>query len=145
MYIQLSAKVLYEKDDVITSNLKCTYSKHTGKYLHAVDVITSNLKCTYSYIERKIVNWIFKTDIIMESFLKEKVVDQQINGLPMEEYLASLCEQVENDKIEKIKSESIIAITKQMNNRHKNVIDAQRVMLKEQEFEIQHLQQQVAQ
>ena len=72
----------------------------------------------------------------MSSFLKEKVVDQQINGLPMEEYLASLCEQVENDKIEKIKSESIIAITKQINNRHKNVIDAQRVMLKEQEFQI---------
>ena len=72
----------------------------------------------------------------MESFLKEKVIDQQINGLPMEEYLASLCEQVENDKIEKIKSESIIAISKQINNRHKNVIDAQRVMLKEQEFQI---------
>ena len=72
----------------------------------------------------------------MESFLKEKVIDQQINGVPMEEYLASLCEQVENDKIEKSKSESIIAITKQMNNRHKNVIDAQRVMLKEQEFQI---------
>ena len=81
----------------------------------------------------------------MESFLKEKVIDQQINGVPMEEYLASLCEQVEKDKIEKSKSESIIAISKQMNNRHKNVIDAQRVMLKEQEFEIQHLQQQVAQ
>ena len=72
----------------------------------------------------------------MESFLKEKVIDQQINGLPMEEYLASLCEQVENDKIEKIKSESIIAISKQINNRHKNVIDAQRVMLKEQELQI---------
>ena len=72
----------------------------------------------------------------MESFLKEKVVDQQINGVPMEEYLASLCEQVENDKIEKSKSESIIAISKQINNRHKNVIDAQRVMLKEQEFQI---------
>ena len=72
----------------------------------------------------------------MESFLKEKVVDQQINGVPMEEYLASLCEQIENDKIEKSKSESIIAISKQINNRHKNVIDAQRVMLKEQEFQI---------
>ena len=72
----------------------------------------------------------------MESFLKEKVVDQQINGVPMEEYLASLCEQVEKDKIEKSKSESIIAISKQINNRHKNVIDAQRVMLKEQEFQI---------
>ena len=72
----------------------------------------------------------------MESFLKEKVIDQQINGVPMEEYLASLCEQVENDKIEKSKSESIIAISKQINNRHKNVIDAQRVMLKEQEFHI---------
>jgi hypothetical protein len=31
-----------------------------------------------------------------------------------------------------------------MNNRHKNVIDAQRVMLKEQEFEINKLQQKVA-
>jgi hypothetical protein len=82
--------------------------------------------------------------IIMESFLKQKVVDQKINGVPMEEYLAQLCEQVENDKIEKVKSESIIAITKQMNNRHKNVIDAQRVMLKEQEFEINRLQKQVA-
>ena len=81
----------------------------------------------------------------MSSFLKEKVVDQQINGVPMEEYLAQLCEQVENDKIENAKADSVIAIAKQINNRHKNVIDAQRVMLKEQEFEIQHLQQQVAQ
>ena len=80
----------------------------------------------------------------MESFLKEKVVGQKINGVPMEEYLAQLCEQIENDKIEMVKSESIIAITKQINNRHKNVIDAQRVMLKEQEFEIQNMQQQIA-
>ena len=101
-----------------------------------------NLHGTYS--ERQIVNLILKIYIIMESFLKEKVVDQKINGVPMENYLAQLCEQVENDKIEKVKSESIIAITKQMNNRHKNVIDAQRVMLKEQEFEINKLQQKVA-
>ena len=79
--------------------------------------------------------------IIMNSLLKEKVIDQQINGQSMENYLAQLCEQVENDSIEKVKSESIIAISKQINNRHKNVIDAQRVMLKEQEFEIQNLQQ----
>lgn len=74
----------------------------------------------------------------MESFLKEKVIDQQVNGLPMEDYLAQLCEQVENDKIERIKSEGIIAITKQINNRHKNIIDAQRVLLKEKEFENQN-------
>lgn len=74
----------------------------------------------------------------MESFLKEKVIDQQVNGLPMEDYLAQLCEQVENDKIERIKSEGIIAITKQINNRHKNIIDAQRVLLKERESEIQN-------
>lgn len=30
----------------------------------------------------------------MESFLKEKVVGQKINGVPMEEYLAQLCEQI---------------------------------------------------
>lgn len=81
----------------------------------------------------------------MNSLLKEKVIDQQINGQSMENYLAQLCEQVENDSIEKVKSESIIAISKQINNRHKNVIDAQRVMLKEQEFEIQNLHQQIAQ
>ena len=74
----------------------------------------------------------------MESFLKEKVIDQQVNGLPMEDYLAQLCEQVENDKIERIKSEGVIAITKQINNRHKNIIDAQRVLLKERESEIQN-------
>ena len=80
----------------------------------------------------------------MFNILKEQVIDQKIEGISMENYLAQLCEQVENDKIEKVKSESIIAITKQMNNRHKNVIDAQRVMLKEQEFEINKLQQKVA-
>ena len=81
----------------------------------------------------------------MNSILKEKVIDQQINGQSMENYLAQLCEQIENDKIESMKVDDLIAVTKQLNNRHKDIIDAQRVMLKGQEFEIKNLQQQVAQ
>ena len=72
----------------------------------------------------------------MDNILETKVIEQKINGIPMEDYLAQLCEQIENDKIEKIKSDSIIAISKQINNRHKNIIDAQRVELKQKEFEL---------
>ena len=72
----------------------------------------------------------------MDNILEIKVIEQKINGIPMEDYLAQLCEQIENDKIEKIKSDSIIAISKQINNRHKNIIDAQRVELKQKEFEL---------
>ena len=81
----------------------------------------------------------------MESFLKNQVIDQQIEGQTMENYLAQLCEQVEKDNIEKIKSETLISISKQSNNRHKNIVDAQRVMLKQQEFEIASLKNQTAQ
>jgi hypothetical protein len=80
----------------------------------------------------------------MESFLKEQVIDQKIEGISMENYLAQLCEQIENDKIESAKVDKLIAVSKQINNRHKDIIDAQRVILKAQEFEINNLQQKVA-
>ena len=77
----------------------------------------------------------------MNSILKEQVINQKIDGILMENYLAQLCEQIENDKIENVKVDRIIVVNKQLNNRHKNIIDSQRQMLKEQEFEIQRLQQ----
>jgi hypothetical protein len=53
--------------------------------------------------------------------------------------LAQLCEQIENDKIEKVKSEDMISTLKQLNNRHKHLIDIQRNDLKEKQLEFQEL------
>ena len=71
----------------------------------------------------------------MNSFLKEKVVDQKIDGQPMEEYIAGLLKNIDEQAIEKAACDMKIAALKQLNNRHKNIIDAQRVMIKQAELE----------
>ncbi len=65
--------------------------------------------------------------------VRTKVIDQQINGVPMEEYFANLLSKIENSEIEKEQCEMRISVLKQLNNRHKNVIDAQRVIIKQME------------
>lgn len=66
--------------------------------------------------------------------LKEKVIGQQIAGIMMENYFADMIEKIDKKEIEKEQCEMKISVLKQLNNRHKNIIDAQRVMLKEFEF-----------
>lgn len=71
----------------------------------------------------------------MKNVLKEKVINQNVGGMSMENYLSDLLAKLDKEEIDKVSCESKIAVLKQLNNRHKNVIDAQRVMLKQAEFE----------
>lgn len=62
--------------------------------------------------------------------LKKKVISQQIDGQPMEEYMADMLARTEKELVDKEKLNIQIALLKQINNRHKNVIDAVRVEAK---------------
>lgn len=72
----------------------------------------------------------------MEHVLDEKVIGQKIGNVNMEDYIADLLEQIEKGEIEKEKVENQYKILKQLNNRHKNIIDAQRVKNKSFESEL---------
>lgn len=74
----------------------------------------------------------------MESILKEKVINQSIGDKPMENAIADMLEKLDNGEIEKTKMEQTIALLKQLNNRHKNIIDAQRVQIKQMSFMIEN-------
>lgn len=66
--------------------------------------------------------------------LKSQVYDLQVGGVPETQAIADMLEDIDNGKIEKEKFEMKIATYKQLNNRQKNIIDAQRVELKIREF-----------
>lgn len=68
--------------------------------------------------------------------MDEKVIGQKIGNVNMEDYIADLLEQIEKGEIEKEKVENQYKILKQLNNRHKNIIDAQRVKNKSLESEL---------
>ena len=68
--------------------------------------------------------------------MDEKVIGQKIGNVNMEDYIADLLEQIEKGGIEKEKVENQYKILKQLNNRHKNIIDAQRVKNKSIESEL---------
>lgn len=63
----------------------------------------------------------------MKEVLQKKVVSQQIDGKPIEDYMADMLARTEKEAVDKEKLNIQIALLKQMNNRHKNVIDAVRV------------------
>ena len=54
----------------------------------------------------------------------------------MENYLAQMLEKIEEGNLEREKMELTIAVSKQFNNRHKNIIDAYRVELKASESKV---------
>lgn len=72
----------------------------------------------------------------MVNVLDKAVIGQKINGVSMEDYIANMIERIERGEIEKEQREDTIKTLKQLNNRHKNIIDAQRVRLKSLELEI---------
>lgn len=72
----------------------------------------------------------------MEDVLSKTVINQQVKGIPMENALADLIAKLDEVEIEKSVMEQKIAVYKQLNNRHKNIIDAQRVQLKVAEFSL---------
>lgn len=71
----------------------------------------------------------------MKDYLEQKVVNQQVSGVPMERYLANLCVKVEEDELKLNKAKTLVSVLKELNSRHKIVIDAQRAELKMAEFE----------
>lgn len=60
----------------------------------------------------------------MEKVLTKAVISQKVDGISMENYLARLLERVERDEIEIQKSNAIVSVSRQLNNRHKNIINA---------------------
>lgn len=74
----------------------------------------------------------------MGNVLDKAVIGQKINGVSMEDYIANMIERIERGEIEKEQREDTIKTLKQLNNRHKNIIDAQRVRLKSLELEIEN-------
>lgn len=72
----------------------------------------------------------------MEDVLSKTVINQQVKGIPMENALADLIAKLDEVEIEKSVMEQKISVYKQLNNRHKNIIDAQRVQLKVAEFSL---------
>ena len=75
----------------------------------------------------------------MENVLQQKVVFQQIGNVNMEDFIADLLERIEKGEVEKENVEMQNQVLTQLNNRHKNNIDAQRVMNKCLEIELAHL------
>jgi len=67
----------------------------------------------------------------MENLELEKVVSQKINGIPMEEFMANAIVELEEKDLQLELAKLKNSYFQQMNNRHKNIIDAQREKLKE--------------
>lgn len=71
----------------------------------------------------------------MNNYLESKVINQSVGNIPVENYLADLLLELEKKEVNLELADAKMKVMKQLNNRHKNIIDAQRVMLKQAEFE----------
>jgi hypothetical protein len=60
----------------------------------------------------------------------KQVTNQTIDGLPMAEYIANLAVQLDNAEVDKERMQIKLQVMKQLNNHHKNIIDALRVEAK---------------
>lgn len=79
----------------------------------------------------------------MEHELKQRVINQQIAGVSMEDFIADLIEKSEKGEIDNEKLETYNKLLKQENNRHKNITDAYRVINKSMELELLRLNAQI--
>jgi len=68
-------------------------------------------------------------------------LETQIGGQPMTEYMAGLIERNEAQAIEIERGKLSVAVLKQMNNRHRYLLDVAKFELKEKEFELEKLKQ----
>lgn len=71
---------------------------------------------------------------MITSETKKRVVQQEIGVNSMEDYMAEKLMEIERNKIDSFKVESILKGYKQLNVRHKNIIDAQRLEIKERQL-----------
>lgn len=64
-----------------------------------------------------------------------KVINQEVGGQRSADYLADKLVELERKNVDIQKMDTLLRGYKQLNNTNKNVIDAQRVALKEYEYE----------
>ena len=64
-----------------------------------------------------------------------KVINQEVGGQRAADYLADKLVELERKNVDIQKMDTLLRGYKQLNNTNKNVIDAQRVALKEYEYE----------
>lgn len=67
--------------------------------------------------------------------VRKRVVEQEIGVNSMEDYMAEKLMEIERNKLDLYKADVLIRAYKQLNVRHKNIIDVQRVALKEVQLE----------
>lgn len=65
---------------------------------------------------------------------QKRVIEQNVGNATMEDYMAEKLIEIEHNKLDLLKSDILIKGYKQLNVRHKNIIDAQRLRLKQVEF-----------
>ena len=71
----------------------------------------------------------------------KEVTKQTIDGLPMAEYLANMAVQMDAAELDKERAQLKLNVIKQLNNHHKNIIDALRVEAKINEMKYEANQQ----
>ena len=72
---------------------------------------------------------------MISSEAKKRVVEQDVGFNTMENYMAEKLMEIEQNKIDSYKADTLIRGYKQLNVRHKNIIDVQRLQIKERQLE----------
>jgi hypothetical protein len=71
---------------------------------------------------------------MVQNETKERVIKQKVGGKSMEDYMAEKLMEIEEKKVDLLSADVLIKGYKQLNVRHKNIIDAQRIEVKVSEF-----------
>lgn len=85
-------------------------------------------------VYKNIINSLIFIIMISED-VRKRVVEQEIGVKSMEDYMAEKLMEIERNKLDLYKADVLIRAYKQLNVRHKNIIDVQRVALKEVQLE----------
>jgi hypothetical protein len=71
---------------------------------------------------------------MIQNETRQRVIKQNVGNKSMEDYMAEKLIEIEERKVDLLVAEELIKGYKQLNVRHKNIIDAQRLELKVSEF-----------
>ena len=71
---------------------------------------------------------------MLQNETRERVINQNVGNISMEDYMAEKLIEIEGKKVDLLSADVLIKGYKQLNVRHKNIIDAQRLEIKVSEF-----------
>lgn len=71
---------------------------------------------------------------MIQNETSQRVIKQNVGRQSMEDYMAEKLMEIEERKVDLLVADELIKGYKQLNVRHKNIIDAQRLELKVSEF-----------